>query len=90
MTTPPPPPSGDGPRVPEEIAEFVSGVVGRGRTLEGAYESFARKVAERAQEQGLSADEAERLLDEHSIPTYVEIVVQPHNEWVKAYWVKAY
>ncbi|MFO7572876.1 MAG: hypothetical protein R6W48_09815 [Gaiellaceae bacterium] len=79
-----------GPHVPEEIAEFVKGVVGKGRTLDGAYENFAQKVAERAQERGLSADEAERLFDEHSIPTYVEIVVLPHNEWVKAYWVKAY
>ena len=59
--------------------------------LRQAYENFAEKVAK-----GLAKlNGVDRLDDDYfrsrpRIRTYVEIEVAPHNNWVKAYWVKAY
>lgn len=79
---------GHGEFSPEEIQD----VVGEGRTLSDAYEDFAKRIAERvADNRGLApGDLPEDFFDRHPIPTVVKVVVQPHNEWVKAYWVKAY
>lgn len=66
---------------------------GIGETLEGAYEDFAKKVAELvAEKKGLGSPHElpADYFDDKPIATYVKIIVQPHNQWVKAYWVKAY
>lgn len=68
-------------------------VVGKGETLKDAYENFAEKVARFVAEQlGLSdpRELPEDYFDDKPIRTKVEVIVQPHNQWVKAYWVKAY
>jgi hypothetical protein len=71
----------------------IRGVVGKGETLRAAYEQFAEHVARTvAKNRGLDGPHElpEDFFDEHPIPTAVEVIVQPHNQWVKAYWVKAY
>jgi hypothetical protein len=68
----------------------IDDIVGEGRTIEEAHDDFARQVSERAAGRGLTGDEAAKVFDANPIRTKVEIVVLPHNEWVKAYWVKAY
>jgi hypothetical protein len=69
----------------------IHDIVGEGRTLKEAYDDFAEKISKRAAEDhGLTGDEAGALFDANPIRTTVEIVVVPHNQWVKAYWVKAY
>lgn len=68
----------------------IHDIVGEGKTLGEAYDDFAHKVSKRAEESGLTGAEAEERFDANPIRTTVEITVLPHNEWVKAYWVKAY
>jgi hypothetical protein len=68
----------------------IHDIVGKGRTLDEAYDNFAKQISKRAEENGLTGDAAEELFDANPVRTKVEIVVLPHNEWVKAYWVKAY
>jgi hypothetical protein len=79
--------------------DMMSGIVdnddliGRGETLKDAYEDFAEKVARFvAEQQGLSdpRELPEDYFDDKPIRTKVEVIIQPHNQWVKAYWVKAY
>lgn len=68
-------------------------VVGKGETLKDAYENFAEKVARFVAEQQGFSDPRELpgdYFDDKPIRTKVEVIVQPHNQWVKAYWVKAY
>ena len=74
----------------EGLGFDIHDVVGEGRTLEEAYDDFAKKISKRAEDNGLTGDAAGEVFDANPIRTKVEIVVLPHNEWVKAYWVKAY
>lgn len=74
----------------EGLGFDIRDIVGEGRTLREAYDDFAEKISKRAEKHGLTGDEAGALFDANPIRTTVEITVLPHNEWVKAYWVKAY
>jgi len=59
--------------------------------LRRAYEDFAEKVAKGiAQLNGVDRLDDDYFSSRPRIRTYVEIEVAPHNNWVKAYWVKAY
>ena len=68
----------------------IHDIVGKGRTLDEAYDNFAEQISKRAEEHGLTGDAAAELFEANPVRTKVEITVLPHNEWVKAYWVKAY
>jgi hypothetical protein len=75
------------------IAEGSDDLVGKGATLEEAYADFAEKVARFvARQQGFAdpSELPENYFDDKPIRTHVEVIIQPHNQWVKAYWVKAY
>jgi hypothetical protein len=59
--------------------------------LRAAYEDFAEKVAKGlAKLNGVDELDDDYFSSRPPIRTRVEIEVAPHNNWVKAYWVKAY
>jgi hypothetical protein len=75
------------------ISDGSAEIIGKGATLEEAYEDFARKVAHFvAERKGLSGpgELPDDFFDDKPIHTNVEVIIQPHNQWVKEYWVKAY
>jgi hypothetical protein len=75
------------------IADGSDELIGKGSTLEEAYEDFAGKVADFvAKQRGFSVPRElpEDFFDNKPIRTKVELVVQRDNNWVKEYWVKAY
>lgn len=62
-------------------------VIGTGSTIVGAFEDAAKQAAERFGRADATQEELGEYFDRRPFDARIQVVVQPHNQWVKAYKV---
>lgn len=65
----------------------TGGIVGKGNTLDAAFEDAARQLAEARSAKGGSMEELAAEFERSPREARIHVVAQPHNQWVKAYHV---
>jgi hypothetical protein len=68
--------------------DYEDSVIGEGTTIVGAFEDAAMKAAEKFGREGATMEELEAEFDRRPFNASIQVIVQPHNQWVKAYKVK--
>ena len=65
--------------------EYEERVIGTGTTIVGAFEDAAKKAAEKFGREGATLEELEAEFERRPFDAQIQVVVQPHNQWVRVY-----
>ena len=65
--------------------DYERTVTGTGTTIVGAFEDAAKKAAEKFGREGASMEELEAQFEQTPFDARIQVVVQPHNQWVRVY-----